>query len=655
MRVSWKNALILIAVLFLNSSVIASAAEDGDIQTQQEDILLTEQSGENCNLGFGDEDISDDNSVGYQEGWNGTVEANDRCYIDSEGNKLIGLNCIEGKWYYFDENGYLKTGWQTVEEKTYYFSLETGERYENGAYMIEDEEYTFDENGEVISKIDSEDSAENGLTDTSDSIIEDTQENSQTNQSEQDGVLPETEEVVTIYQDWQRASEGWYYYDSFGNKVTGWLQLGNNWYYLDGSNAEYLGLMVTGPKKEINGYTYFFEGGGVMQTGWITQPEGRYYAYAGGNQAYGWQQIGNKWYYFDRSNQEYPGLMVTGCSKVIGGKTYYFDENGAMQTGWLRQPEGWYYMDANGNRIRGWLQLGSNWYYLDGNNTEYPGLMVTGPKKEINGYTYFFEGGGVMQTGWVRLPEGWYYAYPGGNQRTGWLQLDSNWYYLDGNNTEYPGLMVTGPKKEINGYTYFFEGGGVMQTGWLFDHAWHYLGNDGAMRSGWQQIDGIWYYFYKQNDVNGGEYGAMSVNTSIDGWKIQADGTAIPDIAEKIDQIKKYLYVPYFYGGTTPSGWDCSGFTQWALQFIGGISIPRTVYQQALAGRYVDVNRMETWLPGDILVYNSGGTYGHVALYLGDGMIMHALNSKYGTLIQSVSYYEQWDSGTSLALVRRYL
>ena len=50
--------------------------------------------------------------------------------------------------------------------------------------MIEDEEYIFDENGEVISKIDSVDSAENGLEDTSDSIIEDTQENSQTNQSE---------------------------------------------------------------------------------------------------------------------------------------------------------------------------------------------------------------------------------------------------------------------------------------------------------------------------------------------------------------------------------------------------------------------------------------------------------------------------------------
>ena len=584
MRMKWKSGFIFMTILLIRSSVIVNASENVETQVSENIGAIAQESYLDS-----ERNAAMQEDIIYQEGWNGTVEANDRCYIDSERNKLIGLNWIEGKWYYFDENGYLKTGWQTVEEKIYYFSLETGERYENGVYVIEDEEYSFDENGEVISKIDSEDSVENGLTDTGDSITDDTQDNSQTNQSEQDSVPSETEDVLTVYQGWQRASEGWYYYDSFGNKVTGWLRLGNNWYYLDGINTEHPGLMVTGPKKEINGYTYFFEGGGVMQTGWISQPEGKYYAYAGGNQAYGWQQIGNKWYYFDRSNQEYPGLMVTGCSKVIGGKTYYFDENGAMQTGWLRQPEGWYYMDANGNRIRGWLQLGSNWYYLDGNNTEYPGLMVTGPKKEINGYTYFF------------------------------------------------------------------EGGGVMQTGWLFDHAWHYLGNDGAMRSGWQQIDGIWYYFYKQNDVNGGEYGAMSVNTSIDGWKIQADGTAIPDIAEKIDQIKKYLYVPYFYGGTTPSGWDCSGFTQWALQFIGGISIPRTVYQQALAGRYVDVNRMETWLPGDILVYNSGGTYGHVALYLGDGMIMHALNSKYGTLIQSVSYYEQWDSGTSLALVRRYL
>ena len=548
MRMKWKSGFIFMTILLIRSSVIVNASENVETQVSENIGAIAQESYLDS-----ERNAAMQEDIIYQEGWNGTVEANDRCYIDSEGNKLIGLNWIEGKWYYFDENGYLKTGWQTVEEKIYYFSLETGERYENGVYVIEDEEYSFDENGEVISKIDSEDSVENGLTDTGDSITDDTQDNSQTNQSEQDSVPSETEDVLTVYQGWQRASEGWYYYDSFGNKVTGWLRLGNNWYYLDGINTEHPGLMVTGPKKEINGYTYFFEGGGVMQTGWISQPEGKYYAYAGGNQAYGWQQIGNKWYYFDRSNQEYPGLMVVGCSKVIGGKTYYFDENGAMQTGWVRQPEGWYYTDANGNRMTGWLQLGSNWYYLDGNNTEYPGLMVTGPKKEINGYTYFFEGGGVMQTGWVRQPEGWYYAYPGGNQRIGWLQLGSNWYYLDGNNTKYPGLMVTGPKEEINGYTYFFEGGGVMQTGWVkFPEGWYYAYPGGNQKYGWLQLSSGRYYLDGSNEEYPGLM-ASSCTMQIDGqeYTFRSDGRAFTGWK----YVKGEGYYYYDNTGLLASGW----------------------------------------------------------------------------------------------------
>ena len=65
---------------------------------------------------------------------------------------------------------------------------------------------------------------------------------------------------------------------------------------------------------------------------------------------------------------------------------------------------------------------------------------------------------------------------------------------------------------------------------------------------------------------------------------------------------------------------------------------------------------MSQWKPGDILVYSSrNGSLGHVALYLGDGKLMHALNTKYGTLIQGVTEYEIWDSGTTLFAVRRYL
>lgn len=76
---------------------------------------------------------------------------------------------------------------------------------------------------------------------------------------------------------------------------------------------------------------------------------------------------------------------------------------------------------------------------------------------------------------------------------------------------------------------------------------------------------------------------------------------------------------------------------------------------QATGGTAVDKNNMNSWKPGDILVYKSGSRVNHVALYLGDGLLMHALNAKYGTLIQDVFYYEKWDAKNYLADVRRYL
>ena len=239
---------------------------------------------------------------------------------------------------------------------------------------------------------------------------------------------------------------------------------------------------------------------------------------------------------------------------------------------------------------------------------------------------------------------------------TGWQLVGGVWYYLDEANTEYPGLMSDGGWNLINGAWYYMNGSGGMMSEWLLlGNTWYYLGSDGAMKTGWQQIGGAWYYFYTENDPNGGAYGAMAVSTTIDGWEILESGIAVQDLAAKINEIKKYIYVPYRYGGTTPSGWDCSGFTQWALYYLGGITIPRTTTLQATGGTNIDKNHMELWKPGDVLVYQSGSSFTHVALYLGDGMLMHAINPKYGTMIQGVTYYEQWDGGNHLALVRRYL
>ena len=320
--------------------------------------------------------------------------------------------------------------------------------------------------------------------------------------------------------------------------------------------------------------------------------------------------------------------------------------------GWSYNPaEGWYFYDAAGIKVTGWLNSGGKWYYLDPNNVEYPGLMVSDCIREIGGDVYGFNRDGSMAVGWYyRESEGWYYHDQSGARKTGWVRSYGLWYYLDSENGN---KMVCDTWKLIGGKWYYFEKNGVMKTNWAYICGeWYYFGADGGARIGWQMINGDWYYFYTAHDVHGGPEASMAANQSIDGWYIGFDGIARPD--ERIADIMTYTYVPYVSGGTTPVGWDCSGFTQWALGYLG-VNIPRLSHEQAMGGTWVDPWNMASWRPGDILVYSTNGYAGHVALYLGDGMLMHSLNEKYGTIIQSVAYYDWWDTGTYLSGVRRYL
>lgn len=125
-------------------------------------------------------------------------------------------------------------------------------------------------------------------------------------------------------------------------------------------------------------------------------------------------------------------------------------------------------------------------------------------------------------------------------------------------------------------------------------------------------------------------------------------------LSVKIENVKKYTYVSYRYGGCTTKGWDCSGFTQWATRYLHGVEIEKHSAAQARGGKEVSKKNRSSWKQGDILAYSSGGRVNHVALYLGDGMIMHALNTKYDTVIQDVDYYENWDKKNNLKCVRRY-
>jgi cell wall-associated NlpC family hydrolase len=89
---------------------------------------------------------------------------------------------------------------------------------------------------------------------------------------------------------------------------------------------------------------------------------------------------------------------------------------------------------------------------------------------------------------------------------------------------------------------------------------------------------------------------------------------------------------PYVYGANGPSAFDCSGLMQWSYAQVGK-SIPRTSNAQWAAGTPVSLDALQ---PGDIVVMYGGG---HVAMYIGNGMVVHALNEGTGVIIDAMSSY----------------
>jgi hypothetical protein len=98
---------------------------------------------------------------------------------------------------------------------------------------------------------------------------------------------------------------------------------------------------------------------------------------------------------------------------------------------------------------------------------------------------------------------------------------------------------------------------------------------------------------------------------------------------------KKYLGEAYVWGGTRLGvGVDCSGYTQ-ALYRELGIYIPRTSREQARGGSSVSANSLK---PGDLVFYGSSSYINHVAMYIGNGMVIHASNRRDGIKISNMYY-----------------
>lgn len=98
---------------------------------------------------------------------------------------------------------------------------------------------------------------------------------------------------------------------------------------------------------------------------------------------------------------------------------------------------------------------------------------------------------------------------------------------------------------------------------------------------------------------------------------------------------KQFLGNPYVYGGTSlTNGADCSGFTQSVFAHFG-ITTGRSSRDQAAQGKEISMSAIQ---PGDLLFYASGSYINHVAIYIGDGKIIHSSNPTTGITITKYNY-----------------
>lgn len=91
--------------------------------------------------------------------------------------------------------------------------------------------------------------------------------------------------------------------------------------------------------------------------------------------------------------------------------------------------------------------------------------------------------------------------------------------------------------------------------------------------------------------------------------------------AALIEEAEKYLGIPYVYGGTTPDGFDCSGYVKYVFEKFD-ITLKRVSRDQyASCGTQVERKDLQ---PGDLVFFGTGGIVGHVGIYTGEGKMIHS-------------------------------
>lgn len=109
--------------------------------------------------------------------------------------------------------------------------------------------------------------------------------------------------------------------------------------------------------------------------------------------------------------------------------------------------------------------------------------------------------------------------------------------------------------------------------------------------------------------------------------------------SDMVNYAFQFLGNPYVWGGTSlTNGCDCSGFTQ-SIYAHFGYSLPRVAEAQAVYYMQIPISSAE---PGDLIFYAKSGYVYHVSMYIGDGQVIHAANSRSGIIISGIGSDAVW-------------
>ncbi|HEX5165770.1 MAG TPA: NlpC/P60 family protein [Thermomicrobiales bacterium] len=105
-----------------------------------------------------------------------------------------------------------------------------------------------------------------------------------------------------------------------------------------------------------------------------------------------------------------------------------------------------------------------------------------------------------------------------------------------------------------------------------------------------------------------------------------------------VSEALNFVGTPYVWGGTTPGGFDCSGFTYYIFNNVAGVGLSRSLEVQASSGSYVNPENLQ---PGDLIFQQNTYKWGlsHVGIYIGGGQMVNAQSERVGVAIADI-----WDS-----------